>query len=118
MHKLHTLYTARMDYSGEDATDITVSGGDPNWKPLAPTWDMVEGLKSGKIPKNEYVRKYVAILEKVPVATWDKFLSQETRTLVCFCKRGAFCHRNILVRHIKSILGDRIRYGGDRKSVV
>lgn len=113
-HKLHTLYTAHYRYGGEDRTDITVKGKHPMGRYFAPTWHMVMGVKNGTMTESAYVRLYWDMLTQVPVEAWDWFLSQETRTLVCFCPEPDFCHRNILVHYILQIMGDRIKYGGWR----
>lgn len=121
-HILHTVYTAQYRYSGPDRVDITVKGQDINWKEFAPTWDMVMGIKKGTMSEQQYVNLYApslnntSIIGNVSVATWEKLLAMETATFVCFCKRDAFCHRNILVNYLKSVFGNRITYGGFRTS--
>ena len=112
-HKLHTLYTAHYRCGVRDRTDVTVKGQDPMGKFFAPTWNMVMGVKNGTMTEDEYVNQYLDILQnRVPVHAWDWFLGVETRTLVCFCPKEAFCHRNIIVNYCLRILGDRIQYGG------
>ena len=112
---LHTIYTAQYRYSGADRTDITVKGNEQNGRFFAPTWSMVMGVKQGKISEEDYVKLYTDILQNsVSVESWDWFLSVPTRTLVCFCPKDAFCHRNILVNYLTHIFGDRIKNGGFR----
>lgn len=117
-HKLHTIYTAQYRYVGSDRFDITVKGQDGMGKHFAPTWNMVTDLKNGAMTEQEYVRRYLQILDAIPVHVIDWFLSAETRTLVCFCPEEAFCHRNILVHHLKNIFGNRIQYGGFKSTIV
>lgn len=113
MNKLHTVYTAHYRYSGSDRTDITVKGQHPEGKLFAPTWDMVMGVKKGTVTEDKYVELYLDILKnKVPVSAWNWLLSEPVRTLVCFCPKDAFCHRNILVNYLIQILGIRITNGG------
>ena len=112
-NKLHTLYTAHYRYSGADRTDVTVKGQDPMGKFFAPTWPMVMGVKNKTMSEEEYVRLYLDMLQnKIPIHAWEWLLSVEIRTLVCFCPKEDFCHRNIIVNYCLQVLGDRIRYGG------
>lgn len=113
-HILTRVYTAHYRYSGPDRVDITVKGQDPQWKEFAPTWDMVMSHKRGSINDEEYIRRYLLILDKVSCASWDRLLRLPEVTFVCFCLEAAFCHRNILVNYILKAMGDRITYGGWR----
>lgn len=113
--KLKVLYTAHYRYGGPDRTDITAKGKDPMGKHFAPLWEMVMGIKNGTMPEQEYIKLYCdQLAHTVPTHAWEWFLSQEERTLVCFCPKENFCHRNILVNYILDILGDRIKYMGWR----
>lgn len=111
-HKLKYIYTSNYRYSGENRVDITVKGNVPIWKPFAPTWGMVIGHKKGMLDDSGYISKYLEILEKVPIVTWDKLLTMEEIVLVCFCPENSFCHRNILTNHLLNILGSRVAYLG------
>jgi hypothetical protein len=118
MHKLHTIYTAHYRYGGHDRTDITVKGQDSMGRFFAPTWSMVMGVKNGTMYEQEYIDKYVAhIRNDVPIDAWNWLLSTPTRTFVCFCTKDQFCHRNILLNYILSILGDRVSYGGWKDAI-
>lgn len=117
MNKLHTIYTAQYRYSGTDRFDITVKGQDGMGKHFAPTWNMVMDHKNGIITDQQYIDQYIPILQSIPVHVWDWFLNAEVRTLVCFCQRDAFCHRNLVVQFIQQTLGSRIAYGGFRETV-
>lgn len=113
-HRLHTIYTAHYRYPGADRVDITVKGQDTNWKEFAPTWDMVMGIKNKTMTEGEYIRRYLAILDRVSCATWDRLLCMPEVTFVCFCTEHLFCHRNILVNYMVKSLGDRVVSGGWR----
>jgi len=113
-HTLKRIYTAHYRYGGDDRIDITVKGNDPDWAPFKPTWEMVMGVKKGTVSESDYINMYLDIVNKVPVATWDKLLSMEEITLVCFCPQDAFCHRNILTRQICMTLSGRVQYIGWR----
>lgn len=112
-NKLHTVYTAQYRYSGPDRVDITVKGQHPTWRHFAPTWDMVMGVKKGSITEDEYIRRYLIILDAIPQQIWGILLQMETITFVCFCKEHNFCHRNIVTNYICSSIPG-IGYGGWR----
>jgi hypothetical protein len=97
---LTSIYTAHYRYSGEDRVDITVKGQHPEWKLLAPTWGMVMGIKNDTMSEDEYIAKYLKMLDAVPISVWNKLFQMSTITLVCFCNKDAFCHRNILTNYI------------------
>lgn len=112
------IYTAHYRYGGPDRVDITVKGQDPKWKQFAPTWDMVMGTKNGTMTEEEYVQRYLQIVDKVPVKVLKELFELGDKhgslTFVCFCPENDFCHRNILTR----VLVDRVataRYGGFRQ---
>lgn len=111
---LRYLYTAHYRYSGEDRTDITVKGQDPRGRHFAPTWEMVMGVKNGTMTEQEYVDRYCDKLSRLNTEIWEWLFSQETRTLVCFCPKEAFCHRNILLNYLLAQYGDRMQYMGWR----
>jgi len=90
------IWTARVDYKGEDRLDITIKK-DIN-PAFTPTWKMVSGHKNKIISWEEYTRLY---LEKMRVSymhnrvEWNKILNMEEVTFVCFCKAKQ-CHRYLL----------------------
>jgi hypothetical protein len=111
------IYTAQYRYSGADRFDVTVKGQDPLGKFFAPTWDMVMGVKNGTMTEAQYSALYA---QRVIPAILNTSLIQkvverfpQSITLVCFCPKGAFCHRYMLaaalaaVPHFGSYKGDR-----------
>ena len=113
------LYTAQYRYPGEDRLDITVKGGCIAGKLYAPTWDMVTGIKRGKLSEKEYTKKYYELL----VERWYDRRDEMQRlvdmvkdrdiTLVCFCPANTFCHRYLLVKFFQH--NWNVAYGGERK---
>lgn len=90
------IYTSQFRYSKPDRFDITVKTGN---KTFAPTWDIVLGIKQGKITEHEYKLEYLYLLAKSLKENkqeWDKLLSLDQVTFVCYCPKNAFCHRKIL----------------------
>lgn len=110
-----TLYTAHYRYAGLDRFDITVKGNDPLGKYFAPAWEMVMNYKKGIFTEQQYVEQYIPILQKLPLNIINEFLTPQERTLVCFCKENAFCHRNIVVNYFMRLYPNNVVYGGFRK---
>jgi len=95
------LYTAHYRYPGTDRLDITVKGQHEFGRLFAPTWDMVMAVKHHGIKAHQYyINEYDKILNNVPSSVWQNLLDTDIITLVCFCRRQDFCHRNLLVEYI------------------
>lgn len=97
------VYTAQYRYSGDNRLDITAKTGESIF---APSWDMVWGLKKGKITEEQYTKAYRKLMElsiqKHPEA-WKHLLSRDTVVLVCFCAKGQFCHRILLAQILEEL---------------
>lgn len=106
------IYTSNYRYDGPNRIDITVKGNSKEWKPFAPTWNMVMGVKNGALSEQGYVEQYLRLIDKVPHVTWDAILKYDYVVFICFCPKDAFCHRNILTRYIINNTNDRVIYGG------
>jgi uncharacterized protein YeaO (DUF488 family) len=90
------IYTSNIDYNGSDRLDITVKSGDLDF---APTWDMVMGHKNRKLSDEKYISMYTELMNisfEKHRKKWDWLLSQDRITLLCYCKKGKFCHRKVL----------------------
>jgi uncharacterized protein YeaO (DUF488 family) len=97
------LWTAQMRYNGEDRVDVTVKSGE---KVFAPTWDMVMGHKRGTISDEEYTEAYYAMMRQSYIENFDVWIelcSKDEVTLVCFCPKGAFCHRVLLATLLEKV---------------
>jgi hypothetical protein len=83
--------------------DTTVKSG--TWV-LAPTWEIVMGVKSGKITPEEYERQYWAMLEwryfNFP-EYFDWIISHEKIAFGCYCAAGQFCHRHLIIKFLSHI---------------
>ena len=109
------LWTAQYWYSGPDRLDITVKGQDPIGKAFAPTWDMVTKYKKGLLTDREYAQKYKKMMTDSCESNheaWDWILTQEEVTIVCFCPKGAFCHRRLLAKMLVQLGAE---YMGERE---
>ncbi|MHB8624573.1 MAG: DUF488 family protein, N3 subclade [Aggregatilineales bacterium] len=113
------IYTSRIAYIGQDRLDTTVKSGAGIGKLLAPTWDLVGGIKhhetEGSDPRwvkytpmtrEQYVEGYYALLRKRYKANALPFLAlleRERLTICCYCAVGAFCHRHLAVDILEKI---------------
>lgn len=101
------IYTAHYAYKGPDRMDITVKGDDPIGKMFAPTWDMVTGLKSGEFDEAGYEWRFSALMNERYGSQGAYMLNfakaKGTKTLVCFCPPGAFCHRVIVAEGLERL---------------
>ena len=86
--------------------DTTVKSGAGLGKILAPTWDIVWGVKKARISEQEYETRYLEILReryKQNKAAFLAILAAEEVTLACYCHTGAFSHRHIAVNVLEKI---------------
>lgn len=98
-----TIYTVQIaqwrkaKQLGIELIDTTVKSGDSR---LAPTWEIVMGIKSGKITEEEYTEIYKRMMRtsfQQHTEFWKALLSKEAIAVGCYCGKGKFCHRHILV---------------------
>lgn len=101
------IYTAQIGRSGSGLIlDTTVKSGAGLGKMLAPTWDIVWGVKKAQISEQEYETSYLAILRERysrDKAAFLEILALEEVTLTCYCRAGKFCHRHIAVNVLEKI---------------
>lgn len=100
------VWTAQYRYPGPDRLDITVKGKDKLGRYFAPSWEMVQNLKKGKITQDEYLAMYhvlISNLYKTRPEIFQALLSREQVILVCFCAYGDFCHRFVLADYLKQL---------------
>ena len=112
------VYTARISYSGPDALDITAKSGKGIGLIFAPPWDMVMGVKRGRISEAEYTERYLELLRRryrQNEAVFMSLLRRKRVVLCCYCGVG-FCHRHIAVDVLEKIArakGMNFQRGGE-----
>ncbi|GJL52753.1 MAG: hypothetical protein NPIRA01_39800 [Nitrospirales bacterium] len=97
-----------------EGIDTTVKSAKGLWKAFAPTWDMVMGVKDGRISEAQYTEQYQAILVSVRAEVWDALAQQEQATLLCYCRDGWFCHTHLIIEYAVKRWPDRFGDGRDR----
>lgn len=95
-----TIYTAQMRIDSDNSIDITIkSANTPIGRALAPTWEMVNGIKRGQITDDQYTEKYLNLLRhryRFPeIKELFHGVLKTDITLKCYCPHDAFCHRQI-----------------------
>ena len=115
------LYTAHMtgykksEKLGIPFKDVTVKSGD---KMFAPTWDFLMEYKDDQ-NEEKYISKFLPLMRKSYSENkkyWLDFLSQDSATIACYCGKGKFCHRYLLVDIFEKVCnnsGIDFEYGGD-----
>lgn len=92
---------------GWEVIDITVKSAKGAYRCFAPTWDIVMGHKRGKISDDEYTATYLDMMRdsyRKHRKVWHAVASKPGKVaLVCYCKKGAFCHRHILADCIEKV---------------
>lgn len=87
-------------------------GYDFLWKTVAPDWfELLKPYKEGIIDDEEYTRRYLIQLngKKEQIIQEYKELLKENSVLLCWCKKGNFCHRRILARWLEEQGFDEIK---------
>lgn len=109
------IKTAHVSCNAPDRLDVTVKSGD---KTFAPSWDMVMRYKNNEIAAEEYLAAYNVMMQeswKKNKERWIEVASQDSVTLVCYCSRNSFCHRNRLAEMIAAVatkLGREVKLSG------
>lgn len=95
------LYTSNYARHGKDPNAVCISIKPIWWfkgrcyYPLAPTWDIVNGVKSKQISEKEYTVRYLEILDKLdPQKVVDDL--GDNAIMLCYESPSDFCHRHIV----------------------
>lgn len=96
------LFTSNYARHGKDPNAVCISVKPPFWYKgktyfdLAPTWNMVNGIKKGVINEKQYTEQYLQLIEdrkldanKVAADLGDGAI------MLCYESPNDFCHRHI-----------------------
>ncbi len=117
---MRILYTSRVGYRGADRLDTTVKSGSGLGKLLAPTWELVGGMKRHEtqgrdarwlkytpLTHEQYTDGYYALLRERYKANATPFVGlvqRERLVICCYCAAGgAFYHRHLAVDILSKI---------------
>jgi len=96
------LYTTQMSQwrkalnKGIPCLDVTVKSGE---KTFAPIWDFLMEYKRDQ-DEVKYTSKFIPLMRKNfkrDKEFWLDTLKQDKLCIMCYCAKGKFCHRLILV---------------------
>jgi len=93
---------------GFKIVDITIKSGCETGWVLAPTWEMVNAIKLGKLTVEEFTKKYYELLEsrwQKPIQAIEELVVIPRLILVCYCPTGVFCHRRLAANFLVKNLG-------------
>jgi hypothetical protein len=74
---------------------------------FAPDMKNVMAYKNGEMSEEDYTKAYISRMEfsqKKAPKVWNRVKDYDQLIFACYCEAGAFCHRHILVRMIKTYL--------------
>jgi uncharacterized protein YeaO (DUF488 family) len=92
--------------------DITAKSGDSVFAPL---WELVQAYRKGYISETQYTAVYRDLMRasyRDHRHRWEQVLNQaegQTLALLCYCPRGRFCHRLLLMRYL-ALAGRRLGF--------
>lgn len=108
---MRTSYFAKFN---DEKFGVSISRVTPKWsnitkeyKALAPSWSLVSDYKSGKIDKDGYTKRYYEeTLSKLDAK--KVYNDLKDKVLLCYEKKGDFCHRHIVANWIENELGIKV----------
>ena len=118
--KIYTSYFGFSKSIPSEITPVSIAKFSPKWfngreiKILAPSKKLLWQTKQGKITEEEYARQYMAQIREVfnPQGLLEKLeteFSGKDIVLLCFEKKGEFCHRRLLAQWIEGESGLTIK---------
>lgn len=109
--KIYTSYFANLRNIPNSLEPIAVSLFTPSFYngkraiDLAPSKEILNDYKSGKIDENEYKMRYLDLLSDraESLSDWCDYFEKNEVVLVCYEGKDKFCHRHILGELLKDI---------------
>jgi hypothetical protein len=108
------LYTAQFGYKGPDRVDITYKANTI----LSPEKALVHAYKYQGMTDEDYTGAYMTLLFNRKQWWPDMFQIAATHyterdvTIVCFCPKGAFCHRHLAAQFMNEYYN--VPLGGEK----
>lgn len=106
------MYTSYYSKHGNNRNAVAISVKPPDWYTgvtypiLAPTWDLVRDVKSGRITEEEYTTEYLKLIKKRGATPYRTLADLgENAILLCYEKPTDFCHRHIVALWIETETG-------------
>ena len=103
------VYTSRVGYTGPHGLDVTIKSARGIGRAFAPTsWDMVLGVKAGRISHEAYWTWYEGVLDesrKTREKDWTELLGLGQVVFLCYCSSPIECHRRALSEYLMKAFG-------------
>ena len=105
---IYTSYLGNLKNLDKDKKKVSIMRFTPEWAEplvdeirleLAPKAKDLQEFKDKIIDEEEYTKRYLKQIERVPIKTIINEL--DNKILLCICKLGHFCHRHILVNYLR-----------------
>lgn len=116
-NKVYSSYYARACRIVPDRRLVAISIGIPEnfggeiCRALNPPEFLLFGYKSGNISETEYEQIYYEqVLSKLNAH--DVYEKLKGKVILCYCGKGKFCHRNIVLKWLSNYLGMEV-IGGE-----
>lgn len=110
---MYRIYTSTFIKSGKNPLSVSIAKGPPIWyvgekyPPLYPSWHLIMEYQSKQISKDVYTMGYTTeVLNKLDPKTVIEDLNG--RILLCWCKKGRFCHRHVVINWLKNYYPDLV----------
>ncbi len=111
--KIYTSYFANVKNVPEHISPVSIARFPPRWfkglcfMDIAPPKELLWKSKQGKITEDEYTAQYISCLERkfTPESLIRKLktlFGGKDIILLCFERRGEFCHRRLLAEWLQS----------------
>jgi len=115
--KVYTSYYSVVDKYVLKGRQVSISVSSPKgfrgirYTKLMPSVELLRDYKGGRVDKNEYIKRYYCeTLNKLnPSEVYNEL---KGKVLLCWEKKGEFCHRAIVLYWLKEALGDLV-IGGE-----
>ncbi len=101
------IYTSYYSRWQKVPNPVGISIGIPQWYPevvydeIAPSWELVRGIKNKQISEEEYTAGYIKLLKDrlvVPAGVYKQF---NGCTFLCWEGPNKFCHRHIVSKWLR-----------------
>lgn len=103
-------YTKRGGYANSYAISIKAPSyyHGKHFPLLAPTWDMVMGVKNGKLNEHQYAEMYFNHTQRKITAERVLDLLPDNACLLCYEPGFTFCHRRLVAMWIETETGIKV----------
>lgn len=105
------IYTSNYARQGQNPKAISISKKPPDYfsgehlESLAPTWDMIQRIKTGAGDQVEYTRRYLQLLKDRNIDPQTVADLPDGTILLCYESPQDFCHRHLLAQWVENHTG-------------